>query len=323
MSRMEELQERLASKRVAVMLGGTSGERQVSLRSGENVLSALKRQGISSFPLDPRDEDWLTRLISSQPDAVVLALHGKPGEDGTMQGLLETLGIPYTGSGVLASAVAMNKVTTKQILLANGLPTPDYVSISPMTDVREQVDEVAHALGFPVVVKPTSEGSSLGVSIPHSYENLGTALVKTFYDFHSIFAEKFIPGMEVTVGVLGTGRRIRALPILELVAKNEFYDYEAKYTHGMTEFHLPARLSEATTARVQELAVKSHVAVGCHGYSRVDFRITPDEEPFVTEINTLPGMTDLSDLPAQAKSAGIPYDELVLEILNSAFVARM
>lgn len=323
MSRMEELQERLASKRVAVMLGGTSGERQVSLRSGENVLSALKRQGISSFAVDPRDEDWLERLTSGQPDAVVLALHGKPGEDGTMQGLLETLGMPYTGSGVLASAVAMNKVTTKQILLASGIPTPDYVAISPMSDARGQADAVASALGFPVVVKPTSEGSSLGVSIVHERENLGTVLVKTFYDYHSIFAERFVPGMEVTVGVLGTGRRIRALPILELVAKNEFYDYEAKYTHGLTEFHLPARLSDALTARVQEIAVNAHIAIGCHGYSRVDLRIAPDEQPFVTEINTLPGMTDLSDLPAQAKAAGIPYDELVLEILNSAFIARL
>jgi len=286
-------------------------------------LNALKRQGIASFPIDPQDDDWLIRLVASQPDAVVLALHGKPGEDGTMQGLLETLGIPYTGSGVLASAIAMNKVATKQILIANGLPTPDYVVISPTSDVREQAAEVARVLGFPVVVKPTSEGSSLGVSIVHSFENLGTTLVKTFYDFHSLFAEKYIPGMEVTVGVLGTGRRIRALPILELVPKNEFYDYEAKYTHGMTEFHLPARLSETATRRVQELAVQAHLAVGCHGYSRVDLRVTPDEEPFITEINTLPGMTDTSDLPAQAQAAGIPYDELVLEILNSAFVTRL
>lgn len=323
MSRMEELRERLGSKRVAVMLGGTSGERQVSLRSGENILNALKRQGVASFPIDPRDDDWLTRLLTEQPDAVLLALHGKPGEDGTVQGLLEVLGIPYTGSGVLASAIAMNKVTTKQILLANGLPTPKYVLLSPLHDVREQVDEVADALGFPLVVKPTSEGSSLGISIVHSYETLGNVLLKTFYDFHSIFAEQYIPGMEVTVGILGTGRRIRALPVLELVPHNEFYDYEAKYTPGMTDFHLPARLSEAVTAHVQEVALRAHLAIGCHGYSRVDMRVTPDGEPFITEINTLPGMTDTSDLPAQAQAAGIPYDELVLEILNSAFVARI
>jgi len=322
MSRFEELRERLSDKRVCVILGGTSGERQVSLRSGANMLAALGRVGIDATPIDPRDERWLPVLLEARPDAALLALHGKPGEDGTIQGLLETLDIPYTGSGVLASAVAMDKVVTKQVLLSVDLPTPTYVVVSRLDALRPQVDTIA-ALGFPLVVKPTSEGSSLGVSIVHARDELFPILSKTCHDFGSVFAEAFVPGMEITIGVLGVGTHARALPVLELVAQNEFYDYEAKYTHGMTQFFLPARLTDETTLRVQRLAVEAHHAIGCHGYSRVDMRVTPADEPFITELNTLPGMTDLSDLPAQAREAGISYDELVLEILNSAFTPRM
>jgi len=323
MSRLEGSREWLSGKRVAVFLGGTSGEREVSLRSGANILAALKRQGVSCFPIDPRSENWLNQLLSQKPDAAFLALHGKPGEDGTFQGLFESLDTRYTGSGVLASAMAMDKVMTKRILLSVGLPTPPYIAIAPNSDVRSQVDGIAEALRFPLVVKPVSEGSSLGVSIVHSYEELFPTLSKTYYTYKTIFAEKFVPGMEITVGILGVGRETRALPVLELVAENEFYDYEAKYTHGMTQFFLPARLSDAMTTRVQRIALEAHRALGCHGLSRVDMRLSPDETPFITEINTLPGMTDLSDLPAQAKAAGISYDDLVLEILSSAFVERI
>jgi D-alanine-D-alanine ligase len=320
---LDDLREDLSDRRVAVLLGGVSGERVVSLRSGANVLAALARQRIGSFAVDPRRDGWLEELADGHPDAVFLALHGRGGEDGTMQGLLETLGLRYTGSKVLASAIAMNKVVAKQVLAAAGLPTPPYVEIASGEDIAEQANTIASALGGPVVVKPTCEGSSLGVTIVREASELGDTIVKTVMDYRTVFAEKYIPGMEVTVGLLGTGRNLRALPVLELVPVNEFYDYEAKYTDGKTLFYLPARLDSRTTALVQDIALRAHRAVGCHGYSRVDMRVTPEGEPFITELNTLPGLTDLSDLPAQAKAAGISYDELVLEILNSAFVEQM
>ncbi len=322
MSRLRELSEQLADRRVAVMLGGMSGEREVSLRSGANVLAALKRASIATVAVDPRHEDWLETLTEYSPDAVFLALHGRGGEDGEMQGCLDTLGYRYTGSGVLASSLAMNKLKTKQILQVEGLPTPPWVAVAADDDVRSRVGEVADTLGFPLIVKPVAEGSSLGVTVVRERDLLKGVMTKTHYDFRQIFAEKYVPGMEVTVGILGVGRATRPLPVLELVPKNEFYDYEAKYTAGMTAFFLPARLQDDATARVQDIARRAHAALGCHGVSRVDMMVTPDGEPFITEINTLPGLTDLSDLPAQAATAGISYDELILEILSSAFADR-
>jgi D-alanine-D-alanine ligase len=322
-TRLHELRERLVDKRVAVMLGGMSGEREVSLRSGANVMAALTRAGIEHAPIDPRREDWLPSLRDFAPDAVLLALHGRGGEDGTMQGCLDTLEYRYTGSGVLSSSVAMDKVKTKQILQVVGLPTPPWVSIDPHGDVRARVDDVADALDFPLVVKPVAEGSSLGVTVVRDAGDLGPVLLKTHYEFRSIFAERYVPGMEITVGIIGVGAKARALPVLELVPQNEFYDYEAKYTDGMTAFFLPARLTDDVTAEVQDMARRAHASLGCHGVSRVDMIVTPDGAPYITEINTLPGLTDLSDLPAQARTAGMSYDELILEILNSAFVERL
>jgi D-alanine-D-alanine ligase len=321
-SRLRELREQLADPRVAVMLGGMSGEREVSLRSGANVIAALRRANIDAITVDPRAEGWLATLTEYSPDAVFLALHGRGGEDGEMQGFLDTLGYRYTGSGVLASSLAMNKLKTKQILQIEGLPTPPWVAIAVDDDVRARVDDVADSLGFPLIVKPVAEGSSLGVTVVRERDLLTGVLTKTHYDYRQIFAEKYVPGMEITVGVLGVGSATRALPVLELVPKNEFYDYEAKYTDGMTAFFLPARLQDDATARVQDIANRAHSALGCHGVSRVDMMVTPDGEPFITEINTLPGLTDLSDLPAQAATAGIGYDELILEILSSAFAYR-
>ena len=323
MTRLHELRERLGDKRIAVMLGGMSGEREVSLRSGANVMASLTRAGIEHAPIDPRREEWLASLGGFAPDAVFLALHGRGGEDGTMQGCLDTLEYRYTGSGVLSSSVAMDKVKTKQILQVVGLPTPPWVSIDPHEGVRSRIDDVADALGFPLVVKPVAEGSSLGVTVVRERADLGPVLLKTHYAFRSIFAEKYVRGMEITVGIIGVGSKARALPVLELVPQNEFYDYEAKYTDGMTAFFLPARLTDDVTAEVQDMALRAHASLGCHGVSRVDMIVTPDGSPYITEINTLPGLTDLSDLPAQARTAGMSYDELILEILDSAFVERL
>lgn len=308
--------------RIAVMLGGRSGEREVSLRSGSNALAALRRQGVDAYPVDPGEEGWLETLLSNRPSAVFLALHGRWGEDGSVQGFLETLGLRYTGSGVLASALAMHKGRAKQIWEANGLPTPPYIEIDPRRCLEEQADQFIERVGLPAVVKPASEGSSLGVVMAGRRDELTAALYETRQKYGSVLVEKRIKGMEATVGLLGDGPELRALPILELVPRNDFYDYHAKYTEGMTEFILPARLSPETTLRVQQIGMAAHRSLGCRSVSRVDMMIDANEEPYILDLNTLPGLTDLSDLPAQAAEDGVSYDELIMEILRGAFAER-
>ncbi|MBI5700039.1 D-alanine--D-alanine ligase [Candidatus Saganbacteria bacterium] len=307
---------KLKKLKIAVLAGGKSGERAVSLRSGKNVLDSLKKQGFQAIHLDT-DGDLLGKLKKNKIEVCYIALHGKWGEDGCVQGMLEMAGMPYTGSGVLASALAMNKVAGKRILDAVGINTPKYMPISKTT-LKEDIETIKKVFPLPLVVKPISEGSSLGVSIVSEAGKLEKVIIDTQKKFGEIFVEEYIKGQEVTVGVLGT-EKPRALPVLELVPKKEFYDFEAKYTKGLTEFILPARLSAPLTKKVQKLAVDAHRALGCRGVSRVDMMINRDHIPFVHEINTSPGMTDQSDLPAQAKSAGLSFDELVVEILQSAW----
>lgn len=314
---MKGLKEKFIGRRIAVLMGGKSGEREVSLRSGTNALNALQRQGLEAISLDV-DENLTHNLIKDEVDLVFIALHGKGGEDGSIQGFLETLGIPYTGSGVLASALAMDKVRTKMIFETTGVPTPKYQSIEPQNNIGEQCEKAMDEIGLPLVVKPISEGSSLGVSIVKDSQDLGKTVKKTVDFFGDAFLERYIKGTEVTVAILGTGARLRALPILEIVPKKEFYDYEAKYTKGLTDLIVPARIPETATKRAQEVALKAHRVLGCHGMSRVDIQLDLSYEPYVTEVNTIPGLTDLSDMPAEAKAAGMTYDELILEILDSA-----
>jgi len=315
---LEEIKRKLRGRRIAVLMGGTSGERAVSLRSGRNVLRALRSHGLDAVEIDPADPDFVRSLIDGKIDLAFIALHGRGGEDGSIQGLLESLNIPYTGSGVLASALAMNKVASKRIFLSVGIPTPQFMVIDPGVDLNEQCRLAIKRIGLPIVVKPTSEGSSLGVSIVKEEAFLLETVRKTLIQFGDIFLERFIPGREVTVGILGTGEGAYPLPVLELVPRREFYDYEAKYTPGMTRFILPAPFPREIYDRIQEVALMAHRALGCKGVSRVDIRVDPEGTPFVTDVNTVPGLTDLSDLPAQAKCAGIPYDELILRILESA-----
>ncbi|MBI1926713.1 D-alanine--D-alanine ligase [Candidatus Poribacteria bacterium] len=310
----------LLKKRIAVLMGGKSVERQVSLRSGARVMDALQRLGAAPVAIDPIDEDWMDQMRGVSIDIAFLALHGKGCEDGTIQGVLETFEFAYTGSRVLASALAMDKVMTKRVLSAANILTPNYLAVDPNLSLDLQCDEAVNRLGLPLVLKPTSEGSSIGVSIVKELPELKRLARKTQYEFGEIFFEQYIRGTEVTVGLLGVKTNLRALPVLELVPKREFYDYEAKYTEGMTEFFIPARLSDPLTHWVQEIAVNTHKAIGCWGVSRVDMMIDADGQPYVTEINTLPGLTELSDLPAQAAAAGISYDELIQEILASAMV---
>jgi D-alanine-D-alanine ligase len=305
----------LKDKKIVVVCGWVSREREVSLRSGRKIYDALLKKGYNVTLVDPKIEGWKPVLDG---DIVFIALHGKPGEDGTIQGLLETFGIPYTGSGVMASSLAMNKVVSKKIFIASGIPTPRYVSLEDFNSIDRFVSSAIESIGLPLVVKPVSEGSSIGVSIVRDRKDLDDIVIDTVDKFGDIFIEEYIEGREITVGILDVDGRLTALPILELVPKKEFYDYTAKYTSGMTEFIIPARMKEEKYRLAQDLAVKAHKALGCIGFSRVDLVTDKDDNPYVLEVNTIPGMTDLSDLPAMAKAYGIEYEDLVEIMLYSA-----
>ncbi|MBI4777865.1 D-alanine--D-alanine ligase [Candidatus Desantisbacteria bacterium] len=306
-----DLREYFLHKKIGVLAGGVSSEREVSLRSGNNVLDSLKRQGFKTFIIDPADNDFIEQI--KVMDVAFIALHGGYGEDGSIQGLLEVMGIPYTGSGVLASALAMNKVASKRILREQGIPTPDYACF-PWTD-----ENVSSKLGLPLIAKPISEGSSVGVTIIRDESEIKGIIDELTDKYRDVFLEKYIHGQSVTVGILGNGKKMRALPILELVSKNEFYDYEAKYTSGMTEFIIPARLDADIYKTVCQTAINAHLILGCEGFSRVDILVADDGTPFVHDVNTIPGLTNLSDLPACAANDGMNYDELIFEMLCSAY----
>ena len=311
-----DLQE-LKAKKIGVLLGGLSGERDVSLRSGANCLRALLAKGYAAVPIDAV-RDVAQRLDEEGIEVAFLALHGRYGEDGTIQGLLEMMGIPYTGSGVLASALAMNKVAAKKVVTSSGLPTPPCCEVGmgePATSAAARIEE---GLGLPVMLKPVEEGSSLGVTKCADGTSLRFSIDKARSEYGAVFAERFVPGREITVGVLQREGANEALPILELVPKNEFYDYEAKYTKGLTDFVLPAPLPPPVYAEAERMAVAAFEAVGCRGYARVDIMVDKVGVPWFIEVNTLPGMTDTSDLPAQAKAAGISYEDLVETILLTA-----
>ena len=308
--------------RIAVLCGGISNEREVSLRSGRNCLAALKRLGYHNAEELDVDKNVAVKLAEKKVAVAFLALHGKFGEDGTMQGLLELMQIPYTGSGVLASALAMSKPLTKQVLKANDIPTAETVIID-QHDAKHYQEITSKISWSPVMVKPLAEGSSVGVSKVDDKATLMTVVGETVTKFGGAIVERYIAGQEITVGVLesatpeSNGNGIQALPILELRPKSKagFYDFEAKYTKGMTEFILPAELSAPTTKLAQDVAVRTFKAMQCSGYARVDMIVDKQGQPYVLEVNTLPGMTDLSDLPAMAQVAGISYDQLVERIL--------
>ncbi|MGD9498338.1 MAG: D-alanine--D-alanine ligase [Armatimonadota bacterium] len=307
----------LRERRIAVLMGGRSREREVSLRSGAGVLGALRRQGFDAVAVDPRP-DLVTQLREVGAEVVVNVLHGGAGENGTIQGALEVAGIPYTGSGVLASALAMDKVQSKRIFAALGIPTPPHVHINCSASPEQLAAQAIEQFGLPAVTKPRAEGSSLGVSIPKTQEQLVEAIAAIMRTYGEGIIDRYIRGTEITVGIVGAGERTRALPVLELVPKNEFYDYEAKYTKGMTELIAPARISPQATALCQRLALRAHHALGCVGPTRVDMHLDTEGNCWVHEINSVPGMTETSDLPHAAAAEGVSYDELVLQILETA-----
>jgi D-alanine-D-alanine ligase len=304
-------------KKIGVLMGGISGERAVSLRSGKGVLNSLLRQEYDAVGIDVGADADL-KIREEKIDAAFIALHGKGGEDGWIQGLLETMRIPYTGSGVRASALSMDKELTKLVIGQYGIPFAKTVYIDRFQGAANAADEILKQIGLPAIVKPAAEGSSLGCFVAHDEKELRGGLDKFLAGFRRGVAEQFISGCEITVGVLGVNEKIRALPALELIPKNEYYDYEAKYTKGMTELICPARLDKKTAKLAAEYAIRTHRALGCNGVSRVDFIVDKSGSLFVLELNTIPGMTETSDLPEEIMAEGGSYDSLVLEILSSA-----
>jgi D-alanine-D-alanine ligase len=306
--------EAKALGKVGVLFGGRSAERDISIMSGTGVLQALQSQGVDAHAFDPGQRS-LAELAAEKFDRVFIALHGRFGEDGSMQGALEQLGIPYTGSGVMACAVGMDKIYTKIVWLMHGLPTPKYAVL----DAASNLDQVAAELGLPLIVKPPHEGSTIGIT-----KVCAAADFKAAYDLaaaldDSVLAEEFVTGREFTVAVLGQGASARALPIVEIVAPEGNYDYQNKYFTDDTKYYCPAVLDEATTAEMQRIAVQAYRVLGCEGWGRVDVLLRErDNKPFLLEVNTSPGMTTHSLVPMAARAMGISYEQLCVEILRSA-----
>ncbi len=330
--------------RIAVLMGGTSSERDVSLASGIRITEALRKQGHDVVAVDtvagvlsaadeqkllaggvvktaPPDTKALIRMNSAmqgtlkalpQADVLFLALHGGQGEDGTLQALLDLTGVPYTGSGHMASALAMDKDLSKHLFRAAGVLTADWL-MAPAS-----VEEVRTALGFPVIVKPSKQGSTVGLSIVKKPEELQPAIDEAFVHDDEVMIEQFIAGRELTVGILGDS----ALPVGEIIAKHEIYDYECKYTPGMAVEEFPARLSDEETRTVQELATRAFGALKLRGYARIDFRMATDGKFYCLEANTLPGMTQTSLIPQAAAAAGISFPELCDRIVQLALEER-
>jgi len=305
--------------KVAVLLSGRSAEREISLRSGNGVLAALRRKGVDAHPFDPAERP-LDDLAREGFARVFIALHGRYGEDGTVQGALELLGIPYTGSGVMASAIAMDKVMTKRIWLTHGLPTPEFEVVR-----REDAADFAllrripDQLGLPFIVKPPHEGSTIGITKVQGYSEVADAFALAARYDHEVLAEAFIDGAELTIAILGSGADARALPIIEIRAPGGNYDYQNKYFTNDTQYLCPAPLPEALAQRIQRIAVDAYRALACEGWARVDVMLRKaDGEPYLLEINTSPGMTDHSLVPVAARAEGVDYDELVVRILAGA-----
>ncbi len=306
----EKLTAEFKNKKIGVLMGGLSAEREVSLKSGAAVHQALVAQGFNAIAIDV-GRDLADVLKREQIEAAFIALHGRYGEDGCVQGLLELMRIPYTGSGVLASALAMHKLYSKQTFAASGILT------APFRCFRrgETVELSSLPFGLPLVVKPVQEGSSVGISIVKEEKLLAPALELAFRHDDEILIEQYVKGQEVQVGILDD----RPVGAIEIVPKNEFYDFEAKYTDGMAEHIFPARLEAELYQRAQQVGLAAHRALGCRGYSRVDLLVTPAGDCYVLEVNTLPGMTALSLLPEiAAKGAGLSFEELVASIISSA-----
>ena len=303
---MDKEHRKFQNKVIGVLYGGWSSEREISLASGECVTKALRKQGFKVKPIDVQ-RDFVKKLKGI--DVAFIALHGHPGEDGTIQGVLELLGIPYTGSGVLGSAIGMDKIVSKRLFKSLDIPTPSFYYSRNVN-----IDEVIMKLDLPVVVKPRAEGSSVGVIIAQTRNELERAIAKA-PKHGEFFLEKYIPGMMATCGIINGV----PMPVLEIAPRRrKFYDYKAKYTPGQTEYIVPARIPEKKYKKTQQYALEAHRAICAHGFSRVDFVLDRNHEPYVLEVNTVPGLLTESNLPLEARAMGLGYDELIFEILKTS-----
>ncbi len=299
----------LLNKTIGILYGGWSSEREISINSGKTAAESLRKQGFKVKEIDV-DKNFLKKLRGI--DIAFIALHGKPGEDGTVQGILEFLGIPYTGSGVIGSAIGMDKIISKYIFESRNIPTPEYYY-----EKEIDVDKVIEKLGLPVVVKPRAEGSSVGIFVVDTREELVRKIKLVTKKYPDIFFEQYIPGIMATCGILNEV----PLPVLEIVPKKrKFYDYKSKYTKGMTEYIIPARIPEDKYKLTQSLALLAHQSIGAYGFSRVDFVFDFEHNPYVLEVNTIPGLLPESNLPLEARAIGLSYDELIFEILKTALI---
>jgi len=304
--------------KVAVLMGGSSAEREISLMSGGGVLAALLSQGVDAHAFDPAERE-LVELKREGFARAFIALHGRHGEDGTVQGALELLHIPYTGSGVMASAIAIDKVMTKRLWQAVGLPTPKYVALPHADQGRERVIQVPDELGLPLIVKPPHEGSSIGVTKVKGYSQMQDAVALAAQHDDVVLCEEYIEGDELTCPVLGEGDDARALPVIRIVAPEGAYDYQNKYFTDVTQYLVPSGLPEAEEREIQRIVVEAYRALGCRGWGRADLMVrASDRKPFLLEMNTSPGMTSHSLVPMSAKAAGMSYEQLCLHLAASA-----
>jgi len=299
--------------KVAVLMGGLSGERFISLKSGSAVLNALQANNVDAYAIDV-GTDIIKQLIAGDFSRAFIILHGCGGEDGTMQGALQTINMPYTGSGVMASSICMNKIVTKQLWAATDIPTPDFVVL----DATMNYKQVAQQLGDVFIVKPSREGSSLGIHLVHNTEEFIAAVQAAQQHQGQLIAEQWIVGKEYTVAVVND----QALPVIRLKTKNEFYDYEAKYQSNDTQYLLPCGLDVDSEVSLKEQAQHAFVTTGAQGWGRVDVMIDEHGQPWFLEVNTVPGMTDHSLVPMAAAYVGIDFNALVLQILETSFLER-
>jgi D-alanine-D-alanine ligase len=312
-ARMQRITDPADFGKVAVLFGGSSPEREISLKSGNAVLAALKRRGVRAEGFDPRDLP-LAMLREHHVDRVFVALHGPGGEDGTLQGALEFLSVPYTGSGVLGSAIGMDKLRTKRLAAAVGIGTAETLVLRSAADCRQALEK----FGLPLIVKPSTQGSSVGMSKVTDAADMEAAWQRAAAVDRVVFAEPWITGAEYTVAVLHR----RALPAIRIEAANAFYDYEAKYLRNDTRYHCPSGLSAPAEAHLASLAVAAFDAIGAEGWGRVDFMADKTGRPLMLEVNTVPGMTDHSLVPMAARAAGIDFEELCWQVLETSFTRR-
>jgi D-alanine-D-alanine ligase len=304
--------------RVAVLMGGSSAEREISLMSGQGVLQALREQGVDAHAFDPHQRP-LQDLKAGGFDRVFIALHGRGGEDGCLQGALELMQLPYTGSGVMASSICMDKVMTKRVWLAEGLPTPRWVRLDSTDLQRERIRAVPDELGLPLIVKPPREGSSIGVSKVSGYSQMQAAVeLAAGYD-PDVLCEEFIEGEEVTCAVLGRGEQAHALPVVRITAPDGAYDYQNKYFTDDVKYLVPSGLPASEEQAIQRITLQAYRTLGCRGWGRADLMIrASDRKAFLLEMNTSPGMTSHSLVPMSARAAGIGYGELCVRLLAAA-----